>query len=325
MPTVSQRPLLQPFSLSYNIYMRKFASLLISILILFAAGTVPVFAQSNPGTLPTGEQEIDLEEATESAELESSPAPIPSPVPDLTKQTEETIGPLQEILASQDPGSPLLNPLKHAIRSAVAVGVPPNTIVLLLMLPAVAAIIAGARHLVGIRGFGIFLPAALSVVFLATGPVAGIGLFLVIVAVSTLARITLRKSKIKLQYLPRMALMLLFVVLGVLMVLFAAPVLRHPDITNVSIFPVLILVLLAEEFTKVQLGKSAKTAINLTTETLILALVSFIFITLEVVQHYALRNPEIFLLIVALVDILLGKFVGLRFIELWRFRKLISG
>lgn len=239
-------------------------------------------------------------------------------------------GPGQEtqfrlLLEAQDPGPRLTNPLKHAIRGAVEAGVPTDTLVLLLLLPLVAAIIAAARHMVGLRGFGIFLPAALSVVFVATGPVVGIGLFLIILLVSTFARVVLRKLKIKLQYLPRMALILWVVVFGVLGVLFAAPVLPAPDIASVSIFPVLILVLLAEDFTRVQLGKSARTAVNLTSETLILALISFAFLTLEPLKAFALLNPEAMLAVVALFDFLVGKYVGLRFLEAWRFRKLITG
>jgi hypothetical protein len=245
---------------------------------------------------------------------------------DLTQKTVEAIGPLEALLRKQVLG-PIwpTNPIKYAIRGAVSVGVPPNTIVLLLLLPAVAAIIAAARHLVGIRGFGIFLPAALSVVFIATGPIVGLGLFLIIVTVSTTARILLRRSKIKLQYLPRMSLILLFVVVGVLFTLFAAPVIRQPDLANVSIFPVLILALLAEDFARVQIGKSAKTAVNITTETLILALISYMFLTLESVQEFALLNPEILILMVLAFNFLMGKYVGLRFVEYWRFRKLISG
>ena len=255
-------------------------------------------------------------------------AATPTPVPriDLTQKTEETIEPLEMLLQQQELGPVWpANPLKYAIRQSVASGVPPNTLILLLLLPVVATIIAAFRHLIGLRGFGIFLPAALSVVFLATGPVVGIILFLVIVLFSTIPRLILRKIKIKLQYLPRMALILLFVVFGVLSVLFVAPVLGRPDLANVSIFPVLILVLLAEDFSKVQIGKSAKIAINLTTETLILALVSFIFLTLKQLQEFALLNPELLLVGVALTNLILGRYVGLRFIELWRFRRLIAG
>lgn len=251
--------------------------------------------------------------------------PTPTHVPDLTEKTKETLGPLEALLEAQKLGPVWpYNPIKYAIRAAVEAGVPANTIVLLLLLPVIAAIIAAARHIVGLRGFGIFLPAALAVTFVATGPLVGIGLFLAIVTVSVSARMILRKTKIKLQYLPRMAILLWFVVLAVLGILFAAPLIRAPQLTKVSIFPVLILALLAEDFTRVQLGKSAETAINLTSETLVLALVSYVFLTLTPLQEFALANPEILLLAVLVFNFILGKYVGLRLLELWRFRKLIN-
>lgn len=295
--------------------MRK---IFISALLLVAIFLAPslILAQS---------PSLGEEEATVSAEVVVTEAPTPAPRPDLTQETKESVEPLRKLLNEQELKSVWpFNPIKHAIRGAVDAGVPPNTIVLLLLLPVVTAIIAGARHLIGIRGFGIFLPAALSVVFVATGPVVGIGIFLVIVSVSTATRMILRKTNFKLQYLPRMSLILSFVVLGVLSVLFAAPVIRQPGITNVSIFPVLILVLLAEDFSRVQLGKSAKTAVSITTETLILALVSYVFLTLKSVQEFALLRPEALLIFVFVFNIFIGKYVGLRLREYWRFRKLIS-
>lgn len=251
--------------------------------------------------------------------------PTPAPRPDLTRETEETLGPLEKLLNEQKLGFVWpANPIKYAIRAAVDAHVPANTIVLLLLLPLVASFIAAARHVVGLRGFGIFLPAALGVTFVATGPIVGIGLFLVIVTIATLIRFTLRKLKIKLQYLPRMALLLWWVVIAVLGILFAAPLINSSTLSNVSIFPVLILVLLSEDFTRVQLGKSAKVAVNLTSETLILALASYFVLTFKSVQEFALLNPEIYLLAILIFNLLLGRYVGLRLMEIWRFRKLIS-
>lgn len=264
--------------------------------------------------------------ASPSPSPETSPTPTPTPRPDFTQTTEETIGPLEKLLEQQKLGPMFpFNPIKYAIRASVEAGVPPNTIILLLLLPLIAALIAAARHIIGLRGFGIFLPAALAVVFVAIGPVVGIGLFALIVIVSTLFRILLRKLRIRLQYLPRMSLILWTVVISVLGVLFLAPVIPHSDIANVSIFPVLILALLAEDFSKIQLGKSARTAITLAIETIILSLASYIFLTLKPLQELALLNPEILLISVALFNILLGKYVGLRFIEYWKYRKLILG
>ncbi len=260
--------------------------------------------------------------ATASATPESTPVVVPI---DITQKSTESLGPLEKILQNQTLGATWpFNPIKHAIRGAIEAGVPANTIVLLLLLPIVTFVIAFSRNIVGIRGFGIFLPAALSVVFVATGPIVGIGLFLVIVAVSTLVRMLLRKLKLKLQYLPRMSFILWAVVFGVLGILFLAPVIKFPALANVSIFAVLVLILLSEDFTRVQLGKSAKTAVSLTFETLILSLISFLFLTFEPLQKYVLLNPEISLVLTGVADLLLGKYTGLRVMEFYRFRKLIK-
>lgn len=207
--------------------------------------------------------------------------------------------------------------LKHAIQNSISAGVPENTITLLLLLPIVASVIAATRTIVGIRGFGIFLPAALSITFVAIGPILGILLFTAIVIISTLVRIVTRKLKLKLQYLPRMALILWFVSMGILAIIFTTHI-------NVSIFPVLVLTLLVEDFTKIQLGKSFKTAITLTTQTLILSLISYLFLTFVPFQKLVLNNPEIAMIATFIVDIILGKYLGLRVMEYWRFRKLIN-
>lgn len=297
------------------------------ILYLLFAMAIGVGLLTRPGSI-VAKTVTPLPIATESATATVSAEPVSTPVApiDITQKSTESLGPLETILKNQTVGKTWpFNPVKHAIRGAVEAGVPANTIVLLLLLPIVAFVIAFSRNVVGIRGFGIFLPAALSVVFVATGPIVGIGLFLVIVAVSTLVRMILRKLKVKLQYLPRMSFILWAVVFGVLGVLFLAPVINFPSLANVSIFAVLVLILLSEDFTRVQLGKSAKTAVTLTFETLILSLISYGVLILQPIRQFVLLNPEISLILTALLDLILGKYTGLRVMEYYRFRKLIKG
>ena len=93
---------------------------------------------------------------------------------------------------------------------------------------------------------------------------------------------------------------------------------------KIAWIPVLILALLAEDFSRVQLGKSAKVAINLTAETLILALISYVFMSWKFIQEFALLRPEIWILLILVIDFVLGRYIGLRLMEVWRFRKLIS-
>ena len=259
--------------------------------------------------------------ATASATIE----PTEAPRVDITQKTDEVVGPLEKLIKEQNLGKVWPgNPIKYAIKGAVDAGVPANTIVLLLLLPIMATIIAGTRQIIGIRGFGIFLPAALSVTFVAIGPILGITLFIVIVLISTLVRLITRKLKVKMQYLPRMALILWFVSFGILGILFASPIIKYAPLANVSIFPVLVLTLLVEDFTRIQLGKSVKTAFRLTFQTLVLSLVAYVFLTLRQFQHLVLLNPEIALVSTFIVNILLGKFIGLRALEYLRFRKLIN-
>lgn len=305
--------------------MRKLTEIfLVATFVLFFFPAVVRAETSTPTSTPV--RRIFAEVSTSpSATPTLSPTPIPTLPPDITQKSQETLGPLEKLLKSQELGSIWpYNPIKYAIRGAVAAGVPANTIVLLLLLPIVTFVIAFSRNVIGIRGFGIFLPAALAVTLVATGPIVGIGLFLVIVLVSTAMRMTLRALKVKLQYLPRMSLILWAVVLGVLGVLFAAPFIHFQSLSNVSIFAVLILVLLAEDFIRVQLGKSAKTALNLTTETLILALISYFFLTVGTIQKFVLLNPEVTLLSVGILDFVLAKYSGLRLMEFYRFRKLVK-
>jgi hypothetical protein len=121
-----------------------------------------------------------------------------------------------------------------------------------------------------------------------------------------------------------MSLLLALTVLFLLIVLLVGSSVSLSGITNVSIFPVLFLVVLSEDFTRVQLGKSFRTALNITTQTLILAFVSYVFLTFDSLQKLALLNPEFTIFGVIVFDVLLGKFSGLRFLEYYRFRKLIK-
>lgn len=231
---------------------------------------------------------------------------------------------LEDVLVNQDPGTPWLNPIKYVIRGAITGGVSPQTVAYLLLLTVVTAFIASMRHLIGVKSFGIFMPAALSVVFVSIGPIFGVGLFILIIGIASIVRFALRKFKIRLQYLPRMAFILWGVILCVLVVLFLAPIFGGIDLGGISVLPLFILILLAEDFIRVQLGKSVRAAVNLTTETLILAFVSYLILSFNALQRFALLNPEVLLIAVFIFDFLLGKYIGLRFLEYYRFRKLIK-
>jgi len=215
-----------------------------------------------------------------------------------------------------------VNTIQYLINQAIFRGVSEETIILLILLPLVASAVAAARHLLGFRGFGILIPTAIAVTFVVTGISTGIFVFLTILAVATLARWLLKK--LRLHYLPRMALLLWFVTLVVLALIIAAPFFELQELTAISIFPIIILILLFEDFIGVQIGKSFREAVRLTTETIIIALLGFVIFKFELLRKWALVYPHWLILAPVVLNLLIGRFTGLRLFEHRRFRRLLK-
>jgi len=242
---------------------------------------------------------------------------------DITERTSAVKGRLEGYLDEKKIGKlSWHNWLQQAIGQAVSKGVSANTIVLVLLFPLVAGLIAAARHLIGLTGFGIFVPAMLSVAFVATGIKVGIIMFAVVFLGASLARKA--TEKLKLQYLPRMALMMWLVSALVLAVLLSAVNINLGSLSAVSIFPILILMLLSENFIEVQTGKSRHEATLVMLQTIVMAIIGAMILKTNWVQKLVLLNPEISLLTIALLDIYVGRYTGLRALEMWKFRKIIK-
>jgi len=106
--------------------------------------------------------------------------------------------------------------------------------------------------------------------------------------------------------------------------LLAAPLADLVTLMSVNIFPILILVLLSENFLDAQARTKPSDAIVMAIETLALAFFSSLLIKLEPLQQFALLEPELLLASIALINIMVGKFVGLRITERLRFRSIIE-
>ena len=271
--------------------------------------------------------------ATVSGALTATQSALTSPIPatpsalttisDITQSPGPQKDKLQTYL-EQTPVQPLswYNPLEHAIRHAVSNGVPANIIVLVLLFPLTASIIAASRHIIGLRGFGIYIPAVLSVALVSIGIVEGLIIFIAIISAAILSKRLLKK--LHLSYLPRTALLLWLISCGILAALLITPFLHIGDLKTLNIFPILILVLLSENFLDAQASTKETDALFLTLETIFLALLSGLVLRWEFIQKFALLQPELMILATAILDLAVGKFVGLRVSEWLRFRPIIE-
>lgn len=214
------------------------------------------------------------------------------------------------------------NSLKLAIRKAVSEGVSPNTLVLLFLFPLVAALVAFSRQVVGVSGFGMIVPALLSVAFVSTGGMVGLVLLSFILLAATLGRFAIRRVRIP--YLPKLAILIWLVSVAVLGLLIMSPMIGLDRLMSVGIFPIMIFVLLAETFIEAQITRSVTTSLGMTLETIIVAFVAYKLMSASWVQAQVLLQPEISVISILIMDLVIGKYKGLRLAEIWRFRKLIK-
>lgn len=297
--------------------------------ILFVIFGLFVFAQSVgaqvvPSNTPVAN---GVAVATESGVATTSaiadPVKSPEPKVDLT-QPETGIKSQLEILMDEHPAGKLQwhNFLRFVIQRSVQKDVPLNTIVLVMLFPLAVTMVAASRHLLGVRGAGILTPALLSIAFLATGIWAGVALFLIILTVTMISRSLLKNFR--LQYLPRVALLLWFVSAGVLGSLVLAGEFGVESLVSVGIFPILILMLLAETFIDLQSGRSAADARALIVQTFILAILTSLLLGWELVQRAVLLWPEAIFFGLAAIDVFMGKYTGLRFSEYLMYRGIVK-
>ena len=214
----------------------------------------------------------------------------------------------------------ILNFVSVGINYLLNHGVPINNIILVLMIPVIATILAFARQVIGIKAFGLITPAITTLSFLVLGLPSGLIVFVVVLLSGTLTRLALRKFH--LLYLPRMALVLTSVSIAILVMLGVGSATGQAANLSFSIFPILILTILAEEFIAAQFARGFRTALRITGWTLVLVIACYLIVSWQLLRTVLLSYPELVLLAIP-INIALGRFTGLRLTEYIRFRELL--
>jgi len=229
---------------------------------------------------------------------------------------------LESVLENNRTGSwNVINSIRKAEELAVDRGVPANTIVLLLLLPLVATLVSGLHYVLGLSGYGIFMPTMIAVAFLATGIFGGLVLFAMILGISILSGLLLKRFK--LHFWPARSIGLMLIAAGTFGLMTLSTYLKVLNISSISIFPVLFMIMLAEEFVRTELAKSKNEAKKLMAGTLVLAIVGAVVMGLRPVSETVLLHPGISLLIGLAVNLAVGNYTGIRLSEISRFKKAI--
>lgn len=203
-------------------------------------------------------------------------------------------------------------------------GVPLQTVALLLMLPIIATLVAFFRQVVGIKAFGIYTPSIFTFALLAFDPNGlkyGVAIFVSILLVGMVTRYLLKSFR--LLYLPRVAITLSVVALAILGILAVGGLYQRTGLAAISIFPLLIMITLAEKFVATQIEKGTRTALVLAGETLLISIIGYYLVSWRELVLALLHYPWL-VLFTFVINFMLGRFAGLRFTEYLRFRKVLE-
>lgn len=208
------------------------------------------------------------------------------------------------------------NVLSSLVNAMLVRGVPSQTVILLLVLPVIATILAFLKQVVGITSFGLYTPSIISLSFLALGWQMGVLFLVAILLVGYGARRLMHGWRIL--YIPKVAIILTVVSIALLLLMSIGAMIGL-TFTRETIFLLLIMSTLAESFLNLKTEQGLTSAVFAVGETVLAALVCVFLVQWSPFQSLLLAYPELLLLTVV-VNVLLGRWSGLRLVEYFRFR-----
>ncbi len=211
--------------------------------------------------------------------------------------------------------------LSHTVSTFIAKGIPVNTIYLLLAAPFIVFIIAFARQIIGVQAFGIYTPLVIALSFIILGVYIGIGTLALVVMMSYLLRLALRKFR--LHYIPKNAIILSVTVLSFLVVIWLLSIYRVSLAASLAIFPMLVMSTITEKFLSAQSEEGIRSAFFGVIKTVAVAIAAYYMVIWDAFTNLVMSWPELIIVPLVLM-IVIGKFTGLRLTEYARFRSLFK-
>ncbi len=187
----------------------------------------------------------------------------------------------------------------------------------LLLIPVGALVIAVFRNVIGIQTFGTFMPVLIALAFRETRLLSGVLMFTLVVSLGLTIRFYL--ERLRLLLVPRLASVLISVVLLMLLVSIVSNKLGFEVGLSVALFPMVILTMVIERMSLVWEERGASEALQQGFGSLVVAAICYLIMGVDYLEHLVFVFPEALLLSLA-ATLLLGRYTGYRLSEYIRFR-----
>ena len=201
------------------------------------------------------------------------------------------------------------------------IGISLGLLKIILLLPLGGLIVALFRNVIGIKTFGVFLPALIAIASQETGLLYGMLSFSLVVVIVSLVHFPL--EKLGLLYTPKMVIMLVCVVIAFIVISAIGIWSNINALAYVTLFPIVVITITAERFAKTIIEDGYWDAVRVILQTLFVASIAYLVMSSTTMEALFLAFPELFLMIIG-INILLGRWIGLRLTEYNRFKWIIS-
>ncbi|WP_295475061.1 inactive transglutaminase family protein [uncultured Pseudomonas sp.] len=196
-----------------------------------------------------------------------------------------------------------------------------QSFMVMVMIPIGVLVILVLRNLIGLQTLGTFTPVLIALAFRETQLDFGILLFTFITALGLSLRSYL--EHLKLQMLPRLSVVLTFVVVLIAAISLFSHKLGLERGLSVSLFPMVILTMTIERLSITWEERGASHAMKVAIGTLFAASLAYLIMTVKELTYFVFTFPAILLVLVGFM-LAMGRYRGYRLTELVRFRAFLK-
>lgn len=202
------------------------------------------------------------------------------------------------------------------------IGIPLSLLKIIIMIPLGSFILVILRNIIGLETFGTFLPALIAAACRESGFLWGMIGFILIIAVVSLIHHPMERWG--LLHTPKMSILLISVVTVMLALTVIGVKMKLYELSHISLFPIAVLAITSERFALLLVEEGLKTSLKVMLTTILAVGLCFLAMNSLAMESLFLAFPELFLILIVL-NLWLGRWIGIRLTEIKRFRWLLRG
>jgi hypothetical protein len=188
---------------------------------------------------------------------------------------------------------------------------------LLLVLPLGALVVAIFRNLIGVPTFGTFMPVLIAFALRNVPIYIGLAMVVAMIGVGVFGRLVL--ERLRLLLVPRLAILLCVVVLGVAIFALAGRRFETREFFSGVLFPIVILTMLIERFSIAIAEEGMRTALVRSGYSLLVTIAVYPVLRDQTAEYVMFSFPELTFCVMGVL-VWLGAYAGYRLLDLVRFR-----